>query len=205
MKTVLILCAGSQKRFAGTVPKQLMLFNNNPLLQRAIEQVKHYGYKPYIITRNSQIINFCNKQDVYLFYPNNNSKCVNTLLSTKLLWNGKVIVLLGDVYYNQKCLDMTFDHNKNIGFFGNAEEIFSIVFKSTTKVTDALYKASQHRLGKLWHFYRVYCDIPLDNHKRDTQELYYLPSDNTMDIDTYEEYLQLKNEIENLTTQQNML
>lgn len=199
MKTILILCAGSQERFHSDIPKQLMPFNNVPLLDRTIAQVKEYDYKPYIITHNTQIEKHYNKQNVYLFYPNDNSKCVNTLLSTRKLWLGQVIVLLGDVYYNQKCLDMTFDFDGGIAFFGNAEEIFSVSFKPTLKVSNALKKASQHPVGKLWHFYRAYHNIPLDKHWRAGN--YYLPSDNTTDIDSYEEYIKLKYEVENLTLQ----
>ena len=106
---VLILCAGSQDRFNSVTPKQLMLLHKIPLLDRTITQVRNHNYIPYVITHNSQIAKRYNRDGVYLFYPNDNSKCVNTLLSTQELWNNRVVVLLGDVYYNEKCLDMTFN------------------------------------------------------------------------------------------------
>lgn len=196
MNTTLILCAGSQQRFESRIPKQLMLFHNKPLLYRTIQQVKSRNQDPYIITRNDKIMQFCNLHNVNIFNPSNNSKCVLTLLSTKKLWTNRVIVLLGDVYYNSKCLDLTYTSQKDIEFFGNGVEIFSISFKPSEKILHSLNIASQHPVGKLWHFYRAHFDIPLDQHQRDTSNGYCLPSDKTNDIDTFEEYIQLKREVE---------
>lgn len=175
-----------------------MPFNTIPLLHRTIQQVNNRLITPHIVTNNQDITESCKRKNAFIFHPQHTAKCVDTLLSTKSLWNSHVYVLLGDVYYNKTCLNMTFNCNKNLCVIGNQVEIFSLSFVPSQKIINALLTAStQTDLGKLWHFYRAYCNIPLNQHKRDTESVLSIPSDGTNDIDTYEDYLQLKSEVDN--------
>ena len=170
-----------------------MPFNGESLLKRTLNQLH---IKPYIVTQHPDIIDFCYANDALIFYPENNTKCVNTVLSTQSLWDDRVIILLGDVYYNQKCLDMTFNCNQDLCVTSNGVEIFSLSFVPSAKIVMALQTAAQHPIGKLWHFYRAYCGIEIDTHKRDRQGILSIPSDKTQDIDYWEDYIKLKAEVE---------
>ena len=187
-----ILCAGSQKRFGSHTPKQLMSIHGKPLLYRTIKQVDN----PIIVTNNQPIIEFCEHHNIDYLVPENNKTVCNTLLSTQHLWLSKNIVLLGDVYYNETCLDQLYNYNKPLCVSGNGVEIFGLSFKPHTKIIESLEVASNHKLGKLWNFYRVYSGIPIDSHKRDNLGIYCIPNDYTDDIDTLEEYHKLKARVE---------
>lgn len=188
---ILILCAGSQERFEGDIPKQLMPVCGKPLLLDILHKVKPYRDNTLVVTHNQQIIDFCNLHHVKILRPNKYDKVINTLNSTRHLWNERIKVLLGDVYYESEVLSCIFNCNRNLCVVANYDEIFGLSFTNHIRLSNAINVASNHPQGKLWHFYRAYSGIPLSIHARDKEGILLTPDDSTNDIDTIEEYQEL--------------
>ena len=188
---IFILAAGSQQRFDSDTPKQLMPIGDKPLLLDTLHKIKPYNDQTFVVTHNRQIIDFCNRYHVKIFKPRKHNKIVNTLNSTKQLWNGRIKILLGDVYYEQEVLSCIFNCNKNLCVVSNYDEIFGLSFTNHIRFNNAIDTASKHPQGKLWHLYRAYSGIPLLFHGRDKEGILLTPDDDTDDIDTIEEYHKL--------------
>ena len=136
--TVLILAAGEASRWAGPVPKQLVDINGEALIARTVRQVRElFHVEPHIITNNLNIaghgIDSCS--------PFDNKWLLETLYYTIQLWTGRVIVLLGDVYYSEAVLLNIYRDIRSIIFYGRLLEIYSLSFWGHKVITEAIVGA----------------------------------------------------------------
>lgn len=186
--TVLILCAGNQRRFRANYPKQLALFHNQPLLHRTITQCNLKQTVPYIITHNQQIIKFTDDYLAYVFRPYNDFTVCDTLLNTQTLWQARTIVLLGDVYYTADTIDKIWKCNQELCVYSNSTEIFAVSFIPHQKIVYHLSIAAVTDYPKLWAFYRLYCGFSHHSDQFDTYGIMNMINDETGDVDTVEQY-----------------
>ena len=108
---------------------------------------------------------------------------------------------MGDVIYSGYVMGEIVDCYAPIKIFGNATEIFAIVFDKQVhgKVRNALRKGSKTEYGKLRNFFHAYSGFekgkgiaePLDDN-----EIFFRTHDWTRDIDTKHEYIRAQIEIE---------
>ena len=193
---VIILCAGQQGRFESPTLKQLVEFHGQPLLSRTIAQCNLKDAVPYIVTVHNQIKAECENHLCYTYEPYDNSKTVTTFHSTKELWQPRTIILLGDVYYSTDAINTIFSNTQKLAVFGNRMEIFAVSFIPHPRISKCLNIAANTKRGKIWEFYRAYCNIPTDQHKFDNQGVYIDIRDETNDIDTLAEYAKQKRLVE---------
>lgn len=122
---IFILAAGKQQRFPKNyTPKQLLIINNETLLQRQFRQLNKYNIIPTVITQNEQIKNHSPKW----FHPKNNQTILETIKSTKELWEDRNIFLLGDTFYSQNLFKNIIENKNEIKFFMSGSEIFFLLF-----------------------------------------------------------------------------
>lgn len=106
MAKALILCAGNGSRWGEYlgVPKQLITINNETLLDRTVRLLNKNGNNNIEIVFNDHrvMLNHC------AFYrPSKSQWIVETLLSTRDLWKGQTIILLGDVFYTERAIQLS--------------------------------------------------------------------------------------------------
>ena len=89
----LILCAGISRRWKHKTPKQLLTVDGETLLQRMVRQLKSMGAgEIYVVAWDRRLkVDGCG-----FYYSKPNTRTIGTLLDTKRLWDGGVVVLLGD-------------------------------------------------------------------------------------------------------------
>ena len=190
MKTF-ILAAGDQTRwmhYSLNFPykiKQLVPIHGIPLIHRTIGQVKGKKGFPYVVTNESKIADFINCS---VINPAERLSIVQTLISTNQLWEGKTIILLGDVYYTADAINKIYACEDDYMFFGNKEEIFAIVINDPEEFSKAFIGLADIETNKmkLWHLYRFMHNIPLSKH--DITEAFTYIRDRTTDFDCVLQY-----------------
>lgn len=106
--TVLILAAdGGYDGWEGDVPRQLVPIAGEPLLVRVIRELGERGQRTTVVTDVPEII----ATGYDYFSPSQTDTIFHTLLSTRELWQGRVLVLLGDVFYTDEFYDLMFGYD----------------------------------------------------------------------------------------------
>jgi hypothetical protein len=193
--TVLILAAGEADRWKAPVPKQLADIGRRPLIARTIEQARDmFGTEPEILTTDLDIA----KQGKF-FAPDQHKFLVDTLLFSQELWENKVIVLLGDVYYSDELLVKVNNCNNQTLFFGRLLEIYALVFNDYDLIRQVIRNIADLGEGKLWNIWYELNGYPHNEHTYPHHANPYFrrvdDDDITMDIDTWEDYLKLAEKI----------
>ena len=195
--TILILCAGECTRFDHPTPKQLMPLGDETVLGRIVRQAKGYASEPVIVTHVGDID--AAFPCVSLYEPGQRRYTCETLLSTYTLWEGRVIVLLGDVIYSAQAMrtimthgELTFFTDKDAGeIVGLSFERrhYSYMLNGLHNVIEAAEKWVGEGAGKLWQLYRWHNGLPLDKHLyRAGEPGMRRIKDWTTDIDLLHEY-----------------
>ena len=186
---ILILAAGDNERWWGRVPKQLVQIEGKPLIRRTVEQVIERA-EPVVITHNPAI----QAAVPYFAGPEASRYITETLLSTAYLWQGRTIILLGDVIYSDETIKAIFANRKPVAVFGRKWEIFAVAFNKqmSKKVIKALELAIANGeaggRAKLWEFYHAYCEMSLTEVHYLEDKIFVPVEDYTDDIDTLEQY-----------------
>lgn len=185
--SVIILCAGKETRWKGSVPKQLVDIGGEVLLKRTIRQVKETGYKPLVITNNDKI-----KLAIHEHGYITPSKCrwtLETLYNVRDQWGSRTVVLLGDTYYTDELLAKIFKE-KRTKFYGNDIEIYALNIVDKGKLIDLLERvllfAERGGGAKLWDLYSYYTCRARKSIGKD----FIRVDDETTDFDLLETYQQ---------------
>ena len=202
--TAVILCAGEAIRYGGDM-KQLLEVDGRPLIMRMLSQLKDRGVPTWLVTHKAKAYQEAGIEATY-FEPAGRRWTIETLASTRELWGvDQTIILLGDVYYSDACVDLLI--NGETLFYCGYEEIWglSIMSRRYKKVerilTQTLAKAMlqsggiQHHQGQIWRFYRVWYGLPYIGDWKVTDGLLFekagttiVVMDETADFDEPQEY-----------------
>ena len=195
---VVILCAGKSKRFEWEgASKHLLPVFGEQLLSRTIRQCAEREVFPYVVTHDLKMVLDLKEQRFSLFEPSDCFYTCDTLNSTFVLWDKRVIVLLGDVIYSDALMDSIIHERGNIVFYGhNAKrEIYALTFSDRVNILKALYgvkgrvEAGHH--GQLWQLFYVLHSLPPETHPRTLPYRRFRQVwDFSRDFDTVEDYLE---------------
>ena len=188
--STLILAAGTQSRWNHNLPadcekiKQLVKVSGEPLIVRTQKQ-----FKDTVVITNYDDISL---HSTIAYRPENHRYLLETLHNTRDLWNGKMTILLGDVFYRDKCVQMI-KKCKELMFFGNNIEIFALVFPVEDyalvklAISNLVIQSIQGKIRcKLWHLYRQVNKIHLDQHR--IEGMFTKVMDGTQDFDNWDQY-----------------
>lgn len=184
---VIILAAGNQIRWNRNIHKlpkykQLVCVDKVPI----IVSIQKRTVDPIVVTKCKAI----EKVSENIYRPTAHRWIVETLYNTLFMWSARTIVLLGDVYYTDKAIEMIKTFTGDIGFFGNKTDILALSFNSDKRYEVAIAcKRLIDRKGncKLWHLYRYMHDIPLYRHEITTD--FIKITDETRDFDNPMQYV----------------
>jgi hypothetical protein len=175
--------------------------NGQPLIGRTIDQVKEH-YPIYVATWKPSIKALALKMNVYPVNPLMKACTCETLWSLQALWQKRVTVLLGDVWYTRACLEQVFTAKERFEVFGNSAEVFALSFVAHDEFEDALWKTIEIAdaggcQGKLRNLYHTYCGLPYkwagaEQHDPNVWRLVLSEIFSTQDIDKPEQYRRLK-------------
>lgn len=189
---ILILAAGQAHRYNGKI-KQLLPIGSTTIIGRIVAQCREHDHEPFIIAHELALLS----ESKFGLSPTNSATTCNSLLSTRDLWRGQMIVLLGDVYYSDDLIDRII-HHRGVRVWGCTAEIYALSFDepSYDRVAVSLEAASKYRFGKLRYFYKHYCDLDMDceervGHPPENKVFHYVNDGVTQDVDSEREYLAL--------------
>lgn len=189
---VFILAAGEQQRWGKYPIKQLLPINGEPLILRTIRLLGKN--KPIVVTHRPEII----AQVPYWLIPKRRYWTTETLLSTSDKWySEQIVILLGDVLYSPRSLDLILSKRGRFTVFGSSHEIFALSFYDKPRVIQAAKEtieqaARGEHFGKLRNLYHTYYDIK-DKNEYDTnhphfEKIHSSITDYVTDFDTPEQY-----------------
>lgn len=198
----IILCAGDGRRWGDHlgIPKQLLSFNDESLLERMSRFLKANGvYNIACVTNDPRIQQF----GVASLAPMRSACLAETLLSTQSTWNGRTIIILGDIYFTPSALRRICSEKAWLKVFGrpwgsrlvncNHGELFalsfnedahSIVIAAATEVV-RLYGLGAR--GNLWDIYHTIANVPYNSGDAES-EFFSIVDDFTNDFDTPKDY-----------------
>lgn len=205
----LLLCAGSQRRFKGRPEaKQLVTILGEPVLDRTIRQLRDLSVTGItVISANPDL----QRTGAAFFTPDRHRWLAETMLSSRPLWSGRTLFLLGDVVFSDKAIQAMVTAQGNPRFMGRAaanpytmcpwSELFGLVVDEPDfeRVEDLLNKAIAHGLnggpGKLSCVYAAHLGVPFQSMQHGPR-----PSDPThfLAIDDWTDDMDFPNEYENM-------
>lgn len=188
----LILAAGNQtrwnyKEYPGLPKiKQLVEVEGQILIERIQEQFPD----SIVVTHDKEI----SKHSKMVFKPAKHGCTIETLFNTHTLWKGWVTILLGDVDYGQRTINLLEDQKEMLRFYGDRGEIYAVKWHEdvTPLIHYDINRLISHedwvpKFGKLWNLYRVMCGF--DYRKEHKMKKYFTFVNDCMDFDTQEQYL----------------
>jgi hypothetical protein len=127
----LTLAAGTQRRWkaAPDFRKQLVMVGDEHLLQRQHRQVQERGHELVLVTHDTYIQGAAVKAGYRtLWQPKQRRWTVETLLASSERWpkRGRLVVLLGDVWYTDALMDALQRCPRPLAFYGNTAEVWAI-------------------------------------------------------------------------------
>ena len=180
----IILASGTQERWnknnnSKHKIKQLLPVKGEILIERIQRQ-----FESTVITHNEKII----RHSGDVFKPEKYSVTIETLLSTSEVWQYQTIILLGDVFYSDSCVEIIKEFKGEIMFFGTKDEIFAISFNNHNRVKNCLNAVLKRNRfdGRLWQLYRIYHGYNRAVHT--IEDNFTFIEDETQDFDYIEEY-----------------
>lgn len=186
---VFIMAGGKNYYFPGGMHKQMLAVDGIPLIERTIGQVRSmWNVEPFVIVNSGQPFGF----DMKYFYPSGSSTIVDALKSTSGQWGHENIVLLGDVYYTAKALDIIRRGDKFA--YGAFAEIYALKFQrgEIVRLMRAIEKAKNEnepgQVVRLWGVYRAWDNFPVNSHKLGASYYLFPDDEETQDFDRIEQY-----------------
>jgi hypothetical protein len=156
MMVILILAAGNAARFGGKT-KHLLTVAGEPLLARTVRQLRALGHEPVIVSHRPELQALGRH-----FEPARRGWLCETLLSTRELWAGCTIVLLGDVVWPDEVLADVISDESSPRFFGNYCEIYAASWqqKEERRILEAIERVLKgarewRNPGKMWQLYHA--------------------------------------------------
>ena len=138
-QAALILCAGKAIRWGMSedTPKQLVVVDGEPLLNRTVRLLLAAGVQEVVIVGHDEslILDGCG-----WMVPTSCRWTVETLWATRTRWKGRTCILLGDVWFSEEAIASVATCDSSIAIFGRlagsrlfgvrAPEIFGMSFDS---------------------------------------------------------------------------
>lgn len=198
----LIMCAGSSERWKNYqgVPKQLLQFGGETLLNRTVRLLRSQGVGDPIVVAVSPKLRV---PGVRSFTPARNTFIVDSVASTSALWAARTIILLGDVFYTTTAIRRFVNTTDAFKVFGRPwpsmysgcthGELFGLSFASAfhdTLLTHLAYVSEHGSMGgrgNLWNLYQSIMRFPYNSKLYDRRVLDII-DDFTDDFDRPHEY-----------------
>ena len=192
--TILILASGEPRRdWTNENPCQMAMVEGQPLILRTLSQLKERGHdwRVTVVTHKPAIMSIIQ----HYFIPSPRFYWAETVLSTRILWTDRTIILHGDVIFSPAVLDAILADTAPIAFHGAMGEAFGITFTTEhhhrilTALEDAKEDAPKDlpmRKGRglVWQFYRAFNGTHLHKHVHNWDIYRLAPKDDyTCDID----------------------
>ncbi len=202
---VVLLANGSEKRWDHYLgmPKQMVPFNGEPNIERTIREVKAYTDDIWLVTWNDEI----HPRGAGRFKVEPTTWLAETTYLSKQLWQGRTIILLGDVFFSRHALRKIFSAQDDLVIFGRIgrnhytgcghSELFGAAFNPAAQgrlllALEQVIEDTQHgEYGKLWQVYNKLANRA-PRSKTDVPGLLCQISDYTDDLDWPEEYHRVK-------------
>ena len=187
----IILAAGTQNRWTAqeveNIPKikQLIEIEGEILIERIQRQFPG----SIVVTRDEEIKAHSEK----IFVPEHYNVTVATLFSTHSLWSDWTTILLGDVNYGEKTIELIQHQEKQLMFYGDKGEIYA--FKWYKEINPLIHWAINtlinrpewnEMFGKLWNLYRV---INGNDYRVQKIDKYFTFVNDCRDFDTQRQYV----------------
>jgi choline kinase len=124
MPRIIIMAAGSGKRWTGDKPKQMTEFDGEPLIYRTIRLLLEAGIekRDIVLTISDALhkaIPYGNLFSVLMFKPQNNDQEIDRFLSCKPMWDDDTLFLYGDVYYTSEAISQILTtYARPVTFYG---------------------------------------------------------------------------------------
>lgn len=202
MTTVIIPAAGNSTRWGRPYPKQMAQIGRESIIQRLVRQCHERDTVPIVLAHDAMLIAHL-PTNTTLLNPARHRWLAETLESTRTLWQGRMVILLGDVVFHPRLLNRIWTDGQPIQFYGTPAEIYALVFMpGAYGIIDramriALAYAERNPqdqgAGKLWSVYKAVVNWP-QPHEIDFIQKYFtfIRNEYTQDIDdtnTYELFL----------------
>lgn len=186
--TVLILAAGDAARWNGQC-KHLAQIGAETVIGRIARQVLQCGYAPIVVTHRRDL----GMASAVTFAPLAHDTLLDTLLSTRELWRGRVYVLLGDVVFSDEALDLALYLPWTPAVVGDCTENFALVFDAPdyARIEQAARDAKAAGGSKLWDLYETLADCRGRNRYDVLTPPYAVIQDWSTDVDSPEEHAAL--------------
>jgi choline kinase len=197
-KQAFILAAGEQQRWPKDAPpKQLLHVGEERIILRMVRQVRQRRMPVITVALNDEIVEAGENP---IWFPDDNSTVLSTMLSTQEAWRGQTIVLLGDVIYSKAAMDAIVAFEGRLRVFGNRQqaEVFAVSFSADAQdeVVRLTEQAIEYWLPygadrvKIGGFYRaaVRADQGIPLQKIDETEAFFEIDDYTNDVDSEDDY-----------------
>jgi len=169
--TAIILAGGKSKRFGGKVNKNLFKVDGAPLISRTIAQLKKRGVPTWVLVRDKAPYVAAGVKANFFEPVRSRWQTEGLLVSRKYWGRDQVLILFGDAYYSEACMDLLVA-GKTI-FYCSTAEIWGVSIDSrwytraeqiARKVIKYLEK-HRHLNENLWRFYyfwygQPFCGVP---------------------------------------------
>ena len=198
----LILCAGDGRRWGDHlgIKKQLIYFNGESLLDRTCRLLNNNRITDIIcVTRDNSI----RSPAMTIFTPERCGLLVETILSTVPKWQGRTIILLGDVFFTENSIRRISCFRGDLVIFGRPwasrlvgcthGELFAMSFshqcshKIIQSAQQIVRLASDGARGNMWDLYHYLAHLPL-NSGRSESRYFCVIDDITNDFDSPSDY-----------------
>jgi choline kinase len=122
------------------MPKQTISVGDEMLIERQTRQVRERGHVLSVVGNNKILLSLVENFGYHFFVPLKRRFTVETFYSTREVWKGRTIILLGDVFYTENTMDRIFEIGYPITFFGDAQEVYAVTFDQRSKMKKHLHR-----------------------------------------------------------------
>lgn len=167
--------------------KHLCVINGETIIGRTVRLLKERDVQDIIITSHNPALEF---EGATRYEPLSNYEEIDRF--TYEFLNDEITFLYGDTYYSVDALNTIVDSTTDdILFFGTSTSIVGIKIKNYQKFRKYIDYIKQNNIvGKGWTVYQLSNGLPLGS--KEPRANLVMVSEETIDIDSPEEYIELK-------------
>lgn len=167
--------------------KHLCVINGETIIGRTVRLLKERDVQDIIITSHNPALEF---DGATRYEPLSNYEEIDRF--TYEFLNDEITFLYGDTYYSVDALNTIIDSTTDdILFFGTSTSIVGIKIKDYQKFRKYIDYIKQNNIvGKGWTVYQLSNGLPLGS--KEPRANLVMVSEETIDIDSPEEYMELK-------------
>lgn len=198
MTTIIIPAAGDNHRWGRDYPKQMAQIGGESIINRLIRQCQDVGITPLALAHDVTLIAHLSTTTT-IVNPARRRWLVETLISSQTYWEGRLIVLLGDVVMHPRLLQWILSDARPLQFYGTQHEIFALQCRPSAhlRLSNALQVAlgyaedhpADSGAGKLWSVYKALTGQPQREEVAYIQPHFtFVRDEYTTDIDTVADY-----------------